>query len=80
MKKGGTSKPGKKVDQKKVQKIVEDKTFGMKNKNKSKKVQQYINTVKTQTTQSLSANKVRNLPEIAIFLDHIIDSHKDAFE
>lgn len=45
------------MDQKKVQKIVEDKTFGMKNKNKSKKVQQYITSVKTQTTQSLSGNK-----------------------
>jgi len=52
-------KGAKKVDQKKVQKIVEDKTFGMKNKNKSKKVQQYISTVKTQTTQSLAGNKVR---------------------
>lgn len=50
-------KGAKKVDQKKVQKIVEDKTFGMKNKNKSKKVQQYISTVKTQTTQSLAGNK-----------------------
>jgi hypothetical protein len=55
-------KGAKKVDQKKVQKIVEDKTFGMKNKNKSKKVQQYISTVKTQTTQSLAGNKVRPLP------------------
>jgi len=62
MKKG--SKPGKKVDQKKVQKIVEDKTFGMKNKNKSKKVQQYIATVKTQTTQSLSANKPKPGEEV----------------
>ncbi len=52
-------KGAKKVDQKKVQKIVEDKTFGIKNKNKSKKVQQYISTVKTQTTQSLAGNKVR---------------------
>jgi hypothetical protein len=55
-------KGAKKVDQKKVQKIVEDKTFGMKNKNKSKKVQQYISTVKTQTTQSLAGNKVRPCP------------------
>mmetsp|Transcript_58178 Transcript_58178/g.168554 ORF Transcript_58178/g.168554 Transcript_58178/m.168554 type:complete len:286 (-) Transcript_58178:856-1713(-) len=35
----------KKADQKKKQKIVEDKTFGLKNKNKSKKVQQHIESV-----------------------------------
>lgn len=29
-------------------KIVEDKTFGLKNKNKSKKMQQYVNQVKQQ--------------------------------
>lgn len=63
MSKKGGAKP-KKVDQKKVQKIVEDKTFGMKNKNKSKKVQQYINSVKTQTTQSLAGGKVISI------LDH----------
>jgi len=34
-----------KSTQKKVQKIVEDKTFGLKNKNKSKKVAQYVATV-----------------------------------
>jgi hypothetical protein len=50
-------KGAKKVDQKKVAKIVDDKTFGMKNKNKSKKVQQYISTVKTQTAHSLGGNK-----------------------
>jgi hypothetical protein len=59
-------KGAKKVDQKKVAKIVEDKTFGMKNKNKSKKVQQYISTVKTQTAHSLGGNKVPppSLPQI----------------
>ncbi len=39
-KKGGGD--SKKADQKKKAKIVEDKTFGLKNKNKSKKVQAYI--------------------------------------
>lgn len=29
-------------------KVVEDKTFGLKNKNKSKKVQQYVQSVKKQ--------------------------------
>jgi hypothetical protein len=31
----------------KAKKTAEDKTFGMKNKNKSKKVQQYISSVET---------------------------------
>lgn len=39
MKKGGDKGPSKKTEQKKKEKIVEDKTFGLKNKNKSAKVQ-----------------------------------------
>ena len=35
-----------KVDVAKKQKIVEDKTFGLKNKNKSKNVQKYVQTLK----------------------------------
>lgn len=35
----------KKADDKKKTKIVEDKTFGLKNKNKSNKVQKYIQGV-----------------------------------
>ena len=35
----------KKTEQKKKQKVLEDKTFGLKNKNKSKKVQQHIESV-----------------------------------
>jgi len=38
-------KPAKKTVEKKREKIVEDKTFGLKNKNKSKKVQQFISRV-----------------------------------
>jgi len=33
--------PSKKTEMKKKEKIVEDKTFGLKNKNKSKAVQKY---------------------------------------
>lgn len=40
--KGGGSKPSAKTQIKKQEKVIEDKTFGLKNKNKSKKVQQYI--------------------------------------
>jgi hypothetical protein len=38
-------KTDKKAAAKKAEKIIEDKTFGLKNKNKSKKVQQYVNQV-----------------------------------
>jgi hypothetical protein len=40
MAKGGDKGPSKKTELKKKEKIVEDKTFGLKNKNKSAKVQQ----------------------------------------
>lgn len=36
------SAPSKKAEQKAKDKIIEDKTFGLKNKNKSAKVNQYI--------------------------------------
>ena len=38
-------KPSKKAVKAKKEKIVEDLTFGLKNKNKSKKVQQFIDRV-----------------------------------
>eukprot|EP01116_Phalansterium_solitarium_P016157 TRINITY_DN3690_c0_g1_i1.p1 TRINITY_DN3690_c0_g1~~TRINITY_DN3690_c0_g1_i1.p1 ORF type:complete len:423 (+),score=165.59 TRINITY_DN3690_c0_g1_i1:61-1329(+) len=40
----------KKAEQKKKEKIVEDKTFGLKNKNKSKAVQKYVTAVQQQVT------------------------------
>lgn len=47
-KKGGPQKASKKAEQKENQKIIEDKTFGLKNKNKSKKVQNYVKSVQQQ--------------------------------
>jgi len=41
-------KVSKKTEDKKKQKVVEDKTFGLKNKNKSKTVQKFIAGVKSQ--------------------------------
>jgi hypothetical protein len=46
-----------KKQQEKVKKIVEDKTFGMKNKNKSKKVQQYIQQVSQSATMAGKSRK-----------------------
>eukprot|EP00980_Cylindrotheca_fusiformis_P029695 scaffold23728_cov108-Cylindrotheca_fusiformis.AAC.2 len=42
----------KKADQKKKQQVIEDRTFGLKNKNKSKKVQQKIDGVKKNVMKS----------------------------
>ena len=40
-----SQKPSKKAVKEKKAKVIEDATFGLKNKNKSKKVQQYIERV-----------------------------------
>jgi hypothetical protein len=45
-------KASKKTEQKTKQKAVEDKTFGLKNKNKSAKVSKYVEQVKQQAMQS----------------------------
>jgi hypothetical protein len=52
----------KKSEQKKKQKILEDKTFGLKNKNKSKKVQQYIEST-TKSVMNTGDRKQRQLEE-----------------
>ena len=36
-----------------AERIIEDKTFGLKNKSKSKKVQQYVQTVTAQTKHNV---------------------------
>lgn len=50
----------KKVIGKKIDKMIEDKTFGLKNKNKSKKVQQHIQSVKknVQNSSNSKSNKM----------------------
>jgi hypothetical protein len=45
-KKGGG--PSKKAEQKRKDQVVEDKTFGLKNKNKSAKVQKFVQEVEKQ--------------------------------
>lgn len=51
--------PKKKKAEEQKKKIIEDKTFGLKNKKKSKKVQQYVETVKKQATQKVDGPKRR---------------------
>uniref|UniRef100_A0A6T6H7B8 ZC3H15/TMA46 family C-terminal domain-containing protein n=1 Tax=Craspedostauros australis TaxID=1486917 RepID=A0A6T6H7B8_9STRA len=57
-KKGGNA--SKKTEQKKKNKIIEDRTFGLKNKNKSKKVQQHIQSV---TKQVMSVDRRTRMEE-----------------
>jgi len=67
------SGPSKKTVEKAKQKVVDDKTFGIKNKNKSKKVEQYIKGVASQvkggpgrqkTEQELFAEKQKKKEEL----------------
>jgi hypothetical protein len=49
--------PKGKAAEEKKKKIVEDKTFGMKNKNKSKKVQRYVEQVQKQAEQMVGGSR-----------------------
>ena len=42
----------------KKQKVVEDKTFGLKNKNKSKNVQKYVQNLKQSVQPKVDSTKV----------------------
>lgn len=55
-------KASKKTEQKKKQKVIEDRTFGLKNKNKSKKVQQHIESV-TKNVMNSGDRRQRALEE-----------------
>jgi hypothetical protein len=46
------AKAATKADVAKKQKVVEDKTFGLKNKNKSKAVQQYVKNLQSSAQQA----------------------------
>ena len=56
--KGKDKGPSAKTQKKEKEKLVEDKTFGLKNKNKSKQVQKYIAGVTNQVMQG-GQQKVR---------------------
>lgn len=51
--------PSKKTEQKAKAKIIEDKTFGLKNKNKSAKVNQYIKTLEAQVKNMGNTKKAK---------------------
>lgn len=50
-------KKGKKAVEKERARVVEDKTFGLKNKNKSKKVQQFVQRVEKQATDQANTKR-----------------------
>lgn len=52
--------PPKKKAEEQKKKIVNDKTFGLKNKKKSRKVQQFVDTVKKQATQTIDGPRKRS--------------------
>lgn len=67
----GGQKESKKTEMKKKEKIIEDKTFGLKNKNKSKAVQSYVKSVQTQV---LNQNTKVNTSKIYCILTDYIGS------
>jgi len=58
----GGDAASKKATQKKKQQLLEDKTFGLKNKNKSKKIQQHIQSVERSVMNS-GDPKLRKMEE-----------------
>jgi len=75
--KGGDSK---KSVEKKKKAIVEDRTFGLKNKNKSKKVQQYVKAVETSVAAAGMASKERREQERAKAMKEAAKAAKEAAE
>ena len=65
-------KPSKKAVRVKKEKTIEDATFGLKNKNKSKKVQQFINRVEKSVK-----NQNGGLDQVIIWI--IIINNKENF-
>lgn len=62
-KKKGAPQRSTKAEKKEQERIIQDKTFGLKNKNKSKKVQQYC-----QSVQNRVQNKTKQVSFRFIFL------------
>lgn len=58
------NKPSKKAVKEKQKKAIDDSTFGLKNKNKSKKVQQFINRVEKSVKNSNGAIEATKAKEI----------------
>jgi len=58
------SKSSKKAVEKEKKKIIEDKTFGLKNKNKSKKVDQYVKSVTTQVQNRVVDKRAEEIAKL----------------
>lgn len=65
----GKQKPSKKAVKEKQAKAIDDNTFGLKNKNKSKKVQQFIDRVEKQVKHSgAGADAVSKLLVLILYI------------
>ena len=60
------SDASKKTIQKEAKQIIEDKTFGLKNKNKSKKVQEYCKQVNQQVQRKAEMAMQKDKPRIPV--------------
>lgn len=65
-----------KADLVKKQKIVEDKTFGLKNKNKSKNVQKYVQNLKQSVQPNPDSSKLAAKVPKFLITTLIIDYHR----
>lgn len=63
-----------KADVAKKQKVVEDKTFGLKNKNKSKNVQKYVQNLKQSVQPKADASKLA--AKVSLFFILLIFCHR----
>ena len=61
-----------KADLAKKQKVVEDKTFGLKNKNKSKNVQKYVQSIQQSALPKLDPSKTAAKVFVGDFLDSLL--------
>ena len=66
--KAGGAKAKLKANERKVKRVVEDKTFGLKNKGKSKKVQNYVKEVQQAARQPKRGGGVRVIMPIVLYL------------
>jgi hypothetical protein len=67
-------KDSKKTAEKAKQKVVDDKTFGLKNKNKSAKVQRFVEEVKKQASGVNTRKSVRIFKSLILEMQIKMDS------
>lgn len=69
-----------KADLAKKQKVVEDKTFGLKNKNKSKNVQKYVQSLQQSVQPKPDASKVAAKVTTFVPFGSFEDSRREQYD